>query len=410
MAWMVGKGPLNSMMSSRRVGGHSSTPRFATVEKKDTTTTSSLSSSQKSTNVTQLRPEFEAAMNVTKEKMQSSIPPELAPKMEMMMSLLDHFLQEYMVANQKAYLAGNTEDCHPMAVAKRFLTAIQYGLNYGMGPNKYKFDVTHRALRGIAEQENGNTIDYYAFGCDFFRPVMDLANSKVLGLDTLKKAMAQLEAGGNVVFLANHQSEADPQVMSVCMEMVGYKQQGEDMVYVAGHKVTTDPLAVPFSMGRNLICIHSKKHINADPETKSVKQRQNLKAMGALMNKFKEGGCLLWVAPSGGRDRRNVETGDIPIAPFDSKTIDMFRLMGNKSGVPTHFYPLAMATYNLCPPPDFLDAGVGEQRNIRFVPVGIAVGEEVPNIGGLESRHEFCDHAFKECEEDYAELLKSLGM
>ncbi len=73
---------------------------------------------------------------------------------------------------------------------------------------------------------------------------------------------------------------------------------------------------------------------------------------------MKEGGCALWVAPSGGRDRRNVETGEVPIADFDSKTLDMFRLMGNKSKVPTHYFPLAMVTYDLCPPPDTISAGV----------------------------------------------------
>jgi glycerol-3-phosphate O-acyltransferase len=30
---------------------------------------------------------------------------------------------------------------------------------------------------------------------------------------------------------------------------------------VAGDRVTTDLLAMPFSMGRNLLCIFSKKHV-----------------------------------------------------------------------------------------------------------------------------------------------------
>ena len=105
--------------------------------------------------------------------------------------------------------------------------------------------------------------------------------------------------------------------------------------------------------------------------------------MSAMLSKLKRGGCLLWVAPSGGRDRRNMETGQVPLAPFDSKTIDMFRLMGNKSKVPTHYYTLAMVSYDLCPPPDHIEAGVGEQRNVRYVPVGIKVGEELESVGGL---------------------------
>jgi len=116
----------------------------------------------------------------------------------------------------------------------------------------------------------------------------------------------------------------------------------------------------------------------------------------------------LWVAPSGGRDRRNVETEKIPIAPFDKKTVDMFRLMGQKSKKPTHFYPLAMVSYELCPPPDFVDAGVGEERNFRFARVGITVGKELENIGGLESRHDFCNRATKETERDYYHLRESM--
>ena len=81
--------------------------------------------------------------------------------------------------------------------------------------------------------------------------------------------------------------------------------------------------------------------------------------MNGMLRSLKEGGCALWVAPSGGRDRRNVETGEVPIADFDSKTLDMFRLMGNKSKVPTHYFPLAMVTYDLCPPPDDDFGGCG---------------------------------------------------
>merc|ERR1712165_315958 len=116
-------------------------------------------------------------------------------------------------------------------------------------------------------------------------------------------------------------------------------------------------------MGRNLICIHSKKHIDADPETKPFKSKQNLLAMNGMPKKMKKGGSIIWVAPSGGRDRRDLDSGKVPVAPFDQKTIDMFRLMGNKSKQPMHYYAFSMVTYDLCPPPDFVDVGTGEQRN-----------------------------------------------
>ena len=45
----------------------------------------------------------------------------------------------------------------------------------------------------------------------------------------------------------------------------------EEMIFVAGHRVISDPLAVPLSIGRNLICIYSKKHIENPPEVKAAK-------------------------------------------------------------------------------------------------------------------------------------------
>jgi len=377
-----------------------SSSRFLTATVEPATTTASA--------VAELEPPYQAALSAAQAKLEQAIPAEYHDKM---LPLLSHFVEEYMCASQASLKAGNADESvvGPQAAAERILTGIGYGLKYGMGENRYLFDVSHEAMRGKdPEKENGNEIDFYEFGCAFFRPYMDMSKTVIAGKDNLKKAMDQIAAGENVVFLANHQSEADPQVVSCCLEEAGYPEEAANMVYVAGHKVTTDPLAIPFSMGRNLICIHSKKHINADPETKATKQRQNLRSMKALLDKFKKGGTLMWVAPSGGRDRRDVETGEVPPAPFDSKTIDIFRLYANKSKVKTHYYPFAMVSYDLCPPPDFVEAGVGEQRNVRFVPVGIAVGPEVESVGGLEGRHEFCEHAFETCVADYEQLLKDI--
>ena len=289
---------------------------------------------------------------------------------------------------------------YPPQATQNIATCINLGATLGMGPSKYTFGVSHDAIR--------TPFDYYQFGIDFFQPAIDVAGSVVRGEGNLRRAMEQQERGENVVFLANHQSEADPQVMSTMMAKAGCSSAAEKLFYVAGHKVTTDPLAIPFSMGRNLICIHSKKHIEADEETKPGKQRQNLQSMGNMLSRMKEGGFALWVAPSGGRDRRDLSTKTIPVAPFDSKTIDMFRLMARKSKVPTHFYPLAMVSYELCPPPDEIVAGVGEIRNVRFTKVGIDCGEEIVNEGGLEARHAFCQRANEVVEELYGDLRKTI--
>jgi hypothetical protein len=35
-----------------------------------------------------------------------------------------------------------------------------------------------------------------------------------------------------------------------------YRELAEKIIYLAGHKVTNDPIAIPHSKGRNLLCIH----------------------------------------------------------------------------------------------------------------------------------------------------------
>lgn len=376
--------------------GAASSRRFSTEEKQVSTA--------EEVPTSDLLPEYQAALDKTTAAVSAVLKdtkPELLP------SLL-HFCQEYISASQASHLKTKDENSSAAASMKRIMEGVQFGFKFGMGPEKYTFGVTHDALRGDPEKEDGNEMDFYSWGCDFFRPFMDMETSAVLGMENLERAMEQARAGDNVVFFANHQSEADPQVMSIMLEKAGFPEEATKVVYVAGHKVTTDALAIPFSMGRNLICIHSKKHIDADPDTKPIKSRQNLAAMSGMLDKLKKGGTILWVAPSGGRDRRDVKSGKTPIAPFDHKTMDMFRLMGTKSKKPTHYYPLAMVSYELCPPPDFVEAGVGEQRNFRFVPVGIKVGEELINEGGLESRKDFNDAGMARTEKDYHELRELL--
>lgn len=361
-------------------------------------------STKSSTSSNELLPEYTQAL----EKAKASVSAVLKDSKPELIPPLLHFCTEYLTASQASFEKTKDEASSAEAAFQRIMEGVQYGFKFGMGPDKYTFGVTHNALRGDPETEDGNEMDFYSWGCNFFRGFMDLDESRVLGRENLEKALKQAEAGENVVFFANHQSEADPQVMSILLEHAGFGKDASKIVYVAGHKVTTDALAIPFSMGRNLVCIHSKKHIDADPETKGVKNRQNLAAMGGMLNKLKQGGCILWVAPSGGRDRRDLETGKMPIAPFDTKTLDMFRLMGSKSKKPTHYYPLAMVSYELCPPPDFVEAGVGEQRNFRYTPVGIKVGEEVTSEGGLDARHIFNEKVCEDTVKDYYELREEI--
>ena len=85
------------------------------------------------------------------------------------------------------------------------------------------------------------------------------------------KYSSHLKKGHNVVFLANHQIEADPQAISILLDE-RFPGIAPEMIFVAGERVITDPLAVPFSMGRSLLCIYSKRYIDNPPEQKADKQ------------------------------------------------------------------------------------------------------------------------------------------
>jgi len=100
------------------------------------------------------------------------------------------------------------------------------------------------------------------------KPLVDLSHCQVNGLEYLQPILESLERGENVIFLANHQTEADPHAISILLEKYCPKF-AEEMIFVAGERVITDPLAIPFSMGRNLLCIYSKRYIDHPPEDKS---------------------------------------------------------------------------------------------------------------------------------------------
>lgn len=217
--------------------------------------------------------------------------------------------------------------------------------------------------------------DYYTFGIDFLRPLVNKPESTLTGQHHLRTIQAQLAAGDNVVFLANHQTEGDPQAISILLED-DFEDIGRHMIFVAGERVITDPMAVPFSKGRNLLCIYSKRYIDHPPELRATKQHHNRRTMERMGTLLAEGSKCIYVAPSGGRDRKNAD-GVVEVAPFDPQSVEMFVLMAQKSGRPTHFYPMALATYDFLPPPEKVQVELGEARRIRRSPIHMAVGPEL---------------------------------
>jgi glycerol-3-phosphate O-acyltransferase len=215
-------------------------------------------------------------------------------------------------------------------------------------------------------------IDYYEFSLAFINPLVDLPNSKVLGIEHFEKLLPLLKQKENIVLLANHQTESDPQAISILLGDIG-----RQIIYVAGERVLTDPLAIPFSMGCDLLCVYSKRYIDHPPQLKSQKQLHNKHTMEIMSSLLKEGGKIIYVAPSGGRDRKGAD-GKIEVAPFDPSSIEMFHLMAKKAQTKTHFIPLALRTYNILPPPETIQKELGETRIVKKAPIFLSFAPEFP--------------------------------
>lgn len=269
--------------------------------------------------------------------------------------------------------------------------------------NPFTFAPYHQKIR--------SPIDYYAFGNDFLRPLIDMEKSSIKGLLHVDEIHAHVSRGHNVILFANHQTEADPQAISLLLEKT-HPKLAEDMIFVAGERVITDPLAIPFSMGRNLLCIYSKRYIDYPPEDKMKKQLHNKKTMELMSELLAQGGHCIYVAPSGGRDRPN-EQGIVEIAPFDPQSIEMFYLMARWAGHPTYFYPLTLMTYDLLPPPENVQIELGESRRTKRGAIHIAFGakldmEHFPGSDAKdkhERRKNRADFICSLVKEDYAQLL-----
>lgn len=246
----------------------------------------------------------------------------------------------------------------------------------------YQFEPYHKMIT--------EPFNYYRFGIEFIRPLVDKNRSYVHLLSNLEKIQKQLERGESVILFANHQTEVDPQLMSLVLEDT-YPQLGADVIFIAGDRVITDPMAIPFSMGRNLLCIYSKRHIDNPPEKKEEKLLHNQKTMHLMKELLAEGGKLIYVAPSGGRDRPDA-TGEVVVAPFDPSSIEMFRLMAKQAGKPVHFYPLSLVTYDILPPPASVESALGEIREAKREGALFACGNEIDmeSFPGSETtdRHE----------------------
>lgn len=235
----------------------------------------------------------------------------------------------------------------------------------------YKFPSFHKSMT--------EPYDYFEFGQKYVGSLIDFTKSYLGHRERFDEIEKQLNAGENVIIFANHQSEADPGIWAH-MLIHTHPSLAKKICYVAGDRVVSDPLCVPFSMGRNLYCVHSKRHMEDDPDTKAEKSAMNRSTLRNMGMAFAKGGTLLWIAPAGGRDRPGDDGVYVP-AKFDPSAIELMRALASKAekkmGTKSHFYPFAMYSAPLMPPPKTVEKGLGERRMVNFTGVGISVGEEL---------------------------------
>ena len=231
----------------------------------------------------------------------------------------------------------------------------------------FVFEPYHRKIK--------EPFDYEQFSVAFMRALIQFEQSKLMGKDNIRETEEALDKNENVILLANHQTETDPQILNLLLEK-DHPRLASEMIFIAGDRVVTDPMAVPISMGCHLICIYSKKHVENPPELKEEKLKHNQRTMKILSQLLSEGGKCIYVAPSGGRDRPGAD-GDVEVARFNPQSIEMLRLMAAHADRPTHFYPLALDTYSILPPPDQVDVELGEERVSRRAPVNVAFGKKI---------------------------------
>ncbi|KAL5550842.1 hypothetical protein UlMin_001018 [Ulmus minor] len=182
------------------------------------------------------------------------------------------------------------------------------------------FSPYHKALR--------QPFDYYTFGQNYIQPLVDFSACNIIifyGIHT--------NNGRNIVLISNHQTEADPAVIALLLEATNPRIV-ENITYVAGDRVLTDPLCKPFSMGRflyalkmviyiyiyifffssvslkNLICVYSKKNMNDVPELVEMKRKAHTRSLKEMALLLRGGSQIIWIAPSGGRDRPDLVTGE----------------------------------------------------------------------------------------------------
>ncbi|KAG9453010.1 hypothetical protein H6P81_005914 [Aristolochia fimbriata] len=306
-----------------------------------------------STTFLDVRSEEELLSGIRKEIETGRLPPSVASGME-------EVYQNY----RNAILQSGHPEARELILSNMAITFDRILMDV---EDPFVFSPHHKAIR--------EPFDYYMFGQKYIRPLLDFRKSYVGNIELFNEIEEKLQQGHNIIIISNHQTEADPAVISLLLETT-HPNITEKMTFVAGDRVLTDPVCKPFSMGRNLICVYSKKHMYDIPELVEMKKRANTRSLKEMALLLRSGSQIIWIAPSGGRDRADPITGGWFPAPFDASAVDNLRRLSYHSGVPGHMYPLALLCYDVMPPPPQVEKEIGEQRLISYHGVGLSVGQE----------------------------------
>ncbi|KAL3737754.1 hypothetical protein ACJRO7_019302 [Eucalyptus globulus] len=245
------------------------------------------------------RSEEELLSLITKEKDEGRLPPNVAEGMEELFHNYKNAVFQSGIPHADEIVLSNMS----VALDRIFLDV----------EDPFIFPPYHKAAR--------EPFDYYMFGQNYIRPLVDFRNSYVGNIPVFDEIREKLQEGHNVVLISNHQTEADPAVIALLLEGT-HSHIAENVTYVAGDRVVTDPLCKPFSMGRNLVCVYSKKHMFDVPELVEMKRRSNTRSLKEMALLLRGGSQLLWIAPSGGRDRPDPLTGEW--YPGKGSLLDMY--------------------------------------------------------------------------------------
>lgn len=266
------------------------------------------------------------------------------------------FLRKYL------YEIKKHKSCSSQDFLNNFLIYIDTFKKY----QNYEFPNIHRYDQTL-----------YEWSLKFWSELIDKKNSKFLGISNIKKIEEWRDKGHNIIIFSNHHIEADANIIKYFFHIQDSEQISRNIIFIGGHKIRVDPLSRPFSVTANLLCIYSKKYIENPPHLKEEKTLFNHKSLNVLRNLLNKGKQIIWLAPSGGRDRKGAD-GKIHISPFDPKIIQTFNVFAKRSKVKTHFIGLALNTYNICPPPNTIDVDeIEKERTCNYSPVYLNLGQDI---------------------------------